>query len=115
MSNQTNKRASLGQVWGLLLGSFVAVFMFIPRIINAADKAMNVIDDVLDSANDLSSTMKQTSGDFKNLSALEGQVAYQDRLADINEARAAKGLAPVDVASARNSDAVAEALAALGK
>lgn len=114
MSNQANK-ATIGQAFGAILAAIVAAVMFVPRIINGMNKAMDVVDDVLDSGKNLTGTMRQTSEDFKNLSALEGQANYQERLHEINEARQARGLSSVDVASSRNSDAVAEALAALGK
>ena len=116
-SNNTQqvKKASIGQAFSILLGTITALILFVPRLINAADKGMNMVDDLLDSGNILTNTMKQSAEDFKTLSALEGQVNYAERLEDINQTRRDNGLAPVDITSSRNSDAVAEALAALGK
>lgn len=91
MSTQVQS-VGLGKAFGLILGSVVAIILFIPRLINLAGKAVDVADDVMDSGKALSETLKASAIDFKNTSALEAEATFQSRMKEINDAREAVGL-----------------------
>ena len=115
MSNTNQaKSVGLGQAFGIILGTIVSIVMFVPRLIGLADKAVDMVEDVLDSGKAITTTMKESAEDFRNTSKLQADATYKQRMQEINDARTSQGLQPIDVQSARTlSPAAAEALAKL--
>lgn len=108
MSNP-NQTIGLGKAFGILLSTLVSVVLFIPRLVGSANKAMDMVDDVLDSGKNITETMKQTSEDFKNTSALEAEATYQQRMQEINTTRSEQGLSQVQLSTARTLSPAAQA------
>lgn len=113
MSNQQTKSVGLGQAFGIILGTLVSIVLFVPRLIGLADKAVDMVEDVLDSGKAITTTMKESAEDFRNTSKLQADASYKQRMVEINEARTVQGLEAIDVSSARTLSP--EAQAALDK
>lgn len=115
MSQQQTKSVSIGQAFGIFLSTIVAALMFIPRLVQSANKAMDMVDNVVGTGVNITTTMLESSEDFRNTSKLESDAKYQARLNEINKERAEQGLPKVEIQSVRTvSDTAQEALAKLG-
>lgn len=109
MNTEQTKSVGLGQAFGIILGALVGAILFIPRLVQSANKLMDMTDDVLDSGKAITTTMKESAEDFRNTSKLQADATYQQRMAEINQARTIQGLDAVDVSSARTLSPAAQA------
>ena len=111
---QQPQTVGLGKAFGIILSTIVSIVLFIPRLVQSANKALDMVDDVLESGKSITTTMKESAEDFRNTSKLEADANYQARMAEINNTRKAQGLDEVEINSTRTlSPAAAEALAKL--
>lgn len=114
MSQQQPQTIGLGKAFGIILSTIVSIVLFIPRLVQSANKALDMVDDVLESGKSITTTMKESAEDFRNTSKLEADANYQARMEEINATRKAQGLDEVEINSTRTlSPAAAEALAKL--
>ena len=111
---QQPQTVGLGKAFGIILSTIVSIVLFIPRLVQSANKALDMVDDVLESGKSITTTMKESAEDFRNTSKLEADANYQARMTEINNTRKAQGLDEVEINSTRTlSSAAAEALAKL--
>lgn len=115
MSQQQQPQTiGLGKAFGIILSTIVSVILFVPRLVQSANKALDMVDDVLESGKSITTTMKESAEDFRNTSKLEADANYQARMSEINTTRKAQGLEEVEINSTRTlSPAASEALAKL--
>ena len=111
---QQPQTVGLGKAFGIILSTIVSIVLFIPRLVQSANKGLDMVDDLLESGKSITTTMKESAEDFRNTSKLEADANYQARIDEINNTRKAQGLDEVEITSTRTlSPAAAEALAKL--
>lgn len=106
---QQPQTIGLGKAFGIFLSTLVAVVMFIPRLVGSANKALDMVDDVLESGKSITTTMKESAEDYRNTAKLEADATYKQRLTEINNTRKAQGLDEVQVNTTRTLSPAAEA------
>ena len=116
MNNQQQQTQTigLGKAFGIILSTIVSIVLFIPRLVQSANKAMDMVDDTLDAGKEITSTMKESAQDFRTMSKLEADANHAARLKEINSLRTVNNLEEVQVNTSRQLSAEAQAqLAAL--
>ena len=111
---QQPQTVGLGKAFGIILSTIVSIVLFIPRLVQSANKVMDMTDDVLDAGKEITSTMKESAQDFRTMSKLEADANHAAHLREINSLRTINNLEEVQVSTTRTlSPAAAEALAKL--
>lgn len=109
MSQQQPQTIGLGKAFGIILSTLVSIVLFIPRLVQSANKGLDMVDDLLESGKNITTTMRESSEDFRNSSKLEADANYKARLEEINNTRKAQGLDEVQVNTTRTLSPAAEA------
>lgn len=109
MPQQQPQTIGLGKAFGIILSTIVSIVLFIPRLVQSANKGLDMVDDLLESGKNITTTMRESSEDFRNSSKLEADANYKARLAEINNTRKAQGLEEVEVNTTRTLSPAAEA------
>ena len=114
MSQQQPQTVGLGKAFGIILSTIVSIVLFIPRLVASANKGLDMVDDLLESGKEITSTMKESAQDFRTMSKLEADANHAARLKEINSLRTVNNLEEVQVNTSRQLSAEAQAqLAAL--
>lgn len=100
-NTNTQATVGLGQAFGIILNALVGFVLFLPRLINSAGKAVDMVDDLLESGKSITSTMRESADDFRTTSKLNSDATYAKRLEEINAERVSVGLDAVNVGTAR--------------
>lgn len=115
MSQQPLQNVGIGKTFNILLSTLATLIFLIPRLAASLNKALDMVDDVLDSGKSITTTMKESAEDFRNTSKLEADANYQARLDEINATRKQHGLPELNISSTRTlSPAAKKALEELG-
>lgn len=115
MSQPQLQSVGIGKAFNILLSTLITMIFLIPRLVASINKALDMVDDVLDSGKSITTTMKESAEDFRNTSKLEADANYQARLDEINQTRKQHGLPELNITSTRTlSPAAKKALEDLG-